>query len=742
MNIFFGSLFVLSFLWGGGGTIPQPELAKTKQVSLQLQTMHHGFVAGYQPFALSRDGRLLATAGGDGVRLHDVATGRLTRILPHSGYARSLAFSPDGKRVVVSSFNTTIYSTITGNRLVDLQVDVHKVPVQPHGVAFSTDGKQVIQSGYASDVVVFDSHTGKTLRQVKTGLVASMQAVPAVTPNGGLVMVARDHTTGNPRIHTIDMKNGKVHQKLPDLAVPAINREGTFLAAINKMGQLEMRVIICFRVVSRKPMYSIQVKDGVYKYALGPNGLIATRNRTGHVQLWKWDKEIAVPQGVVSNAGEHMMFTGDGKHLVYRNTSGVVHWYNIGSGKIERTIGNKSIAIVQQATLSEDGKHLAAIVGRQVYLHNLANGRSVPLKTSDIVDIQRVHLPTFSPDGKRLALFTEAAYGQTYLSFWNVADGKQEGASLKVGMFGIKSGRTDMHFSRDGKMLAIGVPSLPPLDESKRNSVLEPATVEISVYSMANKKPVIVMKKQSLPGSFLAMRFTHKGKKLLVGTDAKITEWNTTNGKQVRSLVSPKGGWELPVAFSPDGSVLLAYRKGPILRGGQTWDLKAYDAKNGKELYSLKERRVLHPRFLGFSGPYPRDRVRFTSGGKLILSGSHLSVWDWKKGNRLVHKKLEKGAKWLAVTGQTLAAVNIDGTVTFRRLGDTQPHTLATLGYSHESKGHWMVISADGVHYDHDGWVPAPELYAVVDGRPSDVRITPEVQREVGLLPKALQIIN
>ena len=54
--------------------------------------------------AFAPDGKTLATASGDGVRLWDVATGKQSRALSNStGYSSGVAFSPDGKTLVDAS---------------------------------------------------------------------------------------------------------------------------------------------------------------------------------------------------------------------------------------------------------------------------------------------------------------------------------------------------------------------------------------------------------------------------------------------------------------------------------------------------------------------------------------------------------------------------------------------------------------------------------------------------------------
>ncbi|HEY7425272.1 MAG TPA: serine/threonine-protein kinase, partial [Gemmataceae bacterium] len=69
---------------------------------------HEGVANGV---AFSRDGRILATAGADGVRLWDVATQRQLAELQHEGQAYQLAFAPDG---------VTLATTGKDNRLVKL----------------------------------------------------------------------------------------------------------------------------------------------------------------------------------------------------------------------------------------------------------------------------------------------------------------------------------------------------------------------------------------------------------------------------------------------------------------------------------------------------------------------------------------------------------------------------------------------------------------------------------------------
>jgi WD40 repeat protein len=73
------------------------------------------------PQAISPDGTLFAAGADNSIRLWDVATGReLSPLRGHHGVVQSLAFFPDGKRLLSGSSDTTALvwelSTVQGRQ--------------------------------------------------------------------------------------------------------------------------------------------------------------------------------------------------------------------------------------------------------------------------------------------------------------------------------------------------------------------------------------------------------------------------------------------------------------------------------------------------------------------------------------------------------------------------------------------------------------------------------------------------
>src|SRR5262249_30390684 len=82
---------------------------------------------GLRPFhpAFSPDGKLLAIACGDGVELRDAATGVLVRDVPAHGTVQRIAFTGDGARFAVGTFDhAEAFEVATGRTLWSIATDV------------------------------------------------------------------------------------------------------------------------------------------------------------------------------------------------------------------------------------------------------------------------------------------------------------------------------------------------------------------------------------------------------------------------------------------------------------------------------------------------------------------------------------------------------------------------------------------------------------------------------------------
>ena len=147
-----GKTLAVACVGDGTGAIRLWSLPDWKAAGAVLR----GHPGGVETVAFSANGKTLASAGADGIRLWDVATGKELKSISTGGTCvTGLAFTPDGKTLASAG---TCLSRHAGLPFIDSD-DIRlwhvesgkqngQVPLKGHAVAFSADGRHLIAGGY------------------------------------------------------------------------------------------------------------------------------------------------------------------------------------------------------------------------------------------------------------------------------------------------------------------------------------------------------------------------------------------------------------------------------------------------------------------------------------------------------------------------------------------------------------------------------------------------------------------
>lgn len=483
----------------------------------------------------SPEGRRVAVSTLDGrARVWDVRTGEAVgEPIRHGGLIRFLNFSPDGLRLATASEDGTarVWRVRTGQPLTAPLRHAGKV----RSIEFSGDGTRLITASDDKSARVWDSWTGQALSEPFThdqtvNLARfspdGLWAVTVSDDNSARVWNARPGLIlAEPLRHTGELRSAR------------FSADGRRVITASEDGTAQM-----WETATGGRIGPPLRHDGEVLFAeFSPNGdRIATAAATATARIW--DSARGEPVGeVMRHEGRvsSVLFSADGLRVVTASGDGTARVWDAHTG-VPVTPPLQHGRTVMSAYFSPDSKKvITSSLDRTARLWDAETGSplgEVLLHDQPLVDAQ------FSPDGLQIVTASRDKSARV----WDIKSGR-----LMAGPFPHENLLRTVQFSPDGRWI------LTATDGPSAN-----------LWDLALGKPLT--DPLVLPGRIRTVQFSPDGHRIVAGSNAgQARVWDAETGLPMSELLSHRG--EITSAcFSSDGRWALT---GAYDHSAQIWDV-------------------------------------------------------------------------------------------------------------------------------------------------------------------------